>query len=134
MHRLHEDDLVGHVLAQEDWELVRLPAIAEEDQQHRIVTVLGRQCLVSAGEALRPEREPPEMLDQISRTIGEYNFAGQYQQVPRPLGGVAGFVVSDSRALVRAVGIAALHNGRARGPRGPQRNDLANIISGRRVR
>jgi hypothetical protein len=30
MHRLHEDDLVGHVLAQEDWEIVRLPAIAEE--------------------------------------------------------------------------------------------------------
>jgi hypothetical protein len=25
MHRLHEDDLAGHVLAQEDWEVVRLP-------------------------------------------------------------------------------------------------------------
>ena len=24
MHRLHEDDLVGHVLAQEDWEVVSL--------------------------------------------------------------------------------------------------------------
>jgi len=32
MHRLHEDDLVGHVLAQEDWEVVRFPAIAEEDE------------------------------------------------------------------------------------------------------
>ena len=27
MHRLHEDDLAGHVLTQEDWEVVRLPAI-----------------------------------------------------------------------------------------------------------
>jgi predicted phage terminase large subunit-like protein len=27
------------------------------------------------------------MLDEIRRTIGEYNFAGQYQQMPAPLGG-----------------------------------------------
>lgn len=36
MQRLHEDDLVGHVLEREDWELVRLPAIAEEDESHLI--------------------------------------------------------------------------------------------------
>jgi hypothetical protein len=29
--RLHEDDLVGHVLAQEQWEILRFPAIAEAD-------------------------------------------------------------------------------------------------------
>jgi hypothetical protein len=29
---------------------------------------------------LHPAREPPEMLEQIRRTLGEYNFAGQYQQ------------------------------------------------------
>jgi len=28
MQRLHEDDLVGHVLAQEPWEIVSFPAIA----------------------------------------------------------------------------------------------------------
>jgi hypothetical protein len=27
------------------------------------------------------------MLARIRRTIGEYNFAGQYQQLPAPLGG-----------------------------------------------
>ena len=27
------------------------------------------------------------MLEQIRRTIGEYNFAGQYQQMPSPQGG-----------------------------------------------
>src|SRR6516165_5239389 len=32
VHLPHEDDLTGHVLAQEDWEVVRLPAIAEEDE------------------------------------------------------------------------------------------------------
>ena len=31
MQRLHEDDLVGHVLEQEPWEVLRFPAIAEED-------------------------------------------------------------------------------------------------------
>ncbi len=88
MHRLHEDDLVGHVLAQEPWEVVRIPAIADGDAPHRIATVLGRQSFSRCdGEALHPEREPPEMLEQIRRTIGEYNFAGQYQQAPAPLGG-----------------------------------------------
>jgi hypothetical protein len=44
MHRLHEDDLTGHVLAQEDWEIVRLPAIAEEDERLLADTPLGRRC------------------------------------------------------------------------------------------
>ena len=64
MHRLHEDDLAGHVLAQEEWEVVRLPAIAEADERHRVETVFGRQVFGRrAGEALHPEREPPEMLE-----------------------------------------------------------------------
>ena len=88
MHRLHEDDLVGHVLAQEDWEVVRFPAIAEEDERHVIDTLAGpREFIRRQGEALHPAREPLAMLEQIRRTIGEYNFAGQYQQAPAPLGG-----------------------------------------------
>ena len=88
MHRLHEDDLVGHVLAQEDWEVLRFPAIAEEDETFAAETVWGpRHFTRRPGEALHPEREPPAMLEQIRRTIGEYNFAGQYQQAPSPLGG-----------------------------------------------
>jgi hypothetical protein len=43
MHRLHEGDLTGHVLAQEAWEVVRLPALAEEDEAQRVDTVLGPQ-------------------------------------------------------------------------------------------
>jgi hypothetical protein len=88
MHRLHEDDLAGHVLAQESWEVVRLPANADEDELHRAATVFGCQSFSrKAGEALHSEREPPEMLEQIRRTLGEYNFAGQYQQMPSPQGG-----------------------------------------------
>jgi len=88
MHRLHEDDLAGHVLEQEPWEVVRLPAIADDDERHRVETVFGPQSFGrEAGEALHPEREPPAMLEQIRRTLGEYNFAGQYQQSPMPQGG-----------------------------------------------
>jgi predicted phage terminase large subunit-like protein len=68
--------------------VVRLPAIAEDDELHRVETVFGCQSFGrKAGEVLHPEREPPEMLEQIRRTIGEYNFAGQYQQAPSPRGG-----------------------------------------------
>ena len=88
IHRLHEDDLVGHVLAQEDWEIVRLPAIAEDDETIVVDNLLGPRCFERRrGEALHPAREPLPMLEQIRRTIGEYNFAGQYQQMPSPLGG-----------------------------------------------
>jgi predicted phage terminase large subunit-like protein len=88
MHRLHEDDLVGHVLGQEDWEIVRFPAIAEDDEAFLVETVWGKRRFTRRpGEALHPEREPREMLEQIRRTIGEYNFAGQYQQAPALQGG-----------------------------------------------
>jgi predicted phage terminase large subunit-like protein len=67
---------------------VRLPALAEEDELHRVETVFGSQSFCrKAGEALHPEREPAEMLAQLRRTLGEYNFAGQYQQAPSPQGG-----------------------------------------------
>jgi phage terminase large subunit-like protein len=67
---------------------VRLPAIAEEDETH-VITGRYRTRVVQRkdGEALHPEREALELLKHLRRTIGEYNFAGQYQQQPSPLGG-----------------------------------------------
>src|SRR5258706_13707087 len=32
MQRLHQDDLVGHVIEQEDWEILSVAAIAEADE------------------------------------------------------------------------------------------------------
>ena len=80
MQRLHEGlpsgvtggDLAGHVLTQETekWEVVRMPAIAEEDQLHRAETVFGWQYFGRrGGEVLHPKRAPPEMLEQIRRTL-----------------------------------------------------------------
>jgi predicted phage terminase large subunit-like protein len=88
MQRLHEDDLVGHVLGQEPWEVVCFPAIAEADEAHAIETIWGpRHFTRQRDEALHPARESLATLAHIRQTIGEYNFAGQYQQSPAPLGG-----------------------------------------------
>jgi predicted phage terminase large subunit-like protein len=88
MQRLHQDDLVGHVLEQEHWDVLSFPAIAEENEIHVIESVLGSRLFTRrAGEALHPERESLETLTAIRRTMTEYNFAAQYQQCPIPLGG-----------------------------------------------
>ena len=86
--RLHEDDLVGHVLNRDEWRVIRFPAIAETDEEFRIQTPYGSQQYTRRrGEALHPARESLDELKKIRSVIGEYNFAGQYQQTPAPLEG-----------------------------------------------
>ena len=88
MQRLHEEDLIGHLEQQGDWSVLRFPAIAEEQEVHTYQTILGEQTFIrQAGEALHPERESIEVLQQMKAVLGEYNFAGQYQQRPAPNGG-----------------------------------------------
>jgi predicted phage terminase large subunit-like protein len=88
MQRLHEDDLVGHVLKGEGFEVVAFPAIAETDETHVVDTAFGEKIFGrDAGEALHPEREPLKVLTRLRRTMGEANFAGQYQQRPHAVGG-----------------------------------------------
>ena len=60
--------------------MVSFPAIAEVEEVHEIETIWGPQCFRRRPvEALHPAREPLAILENIRRTIGEYNFAGQYQ-------------------------------------------------------
>jgi predicted phage terminase large subunit-like protein len=88
MQRLHQDDLVGHVLGQQEWEVLSFPAIAEEDEVHIIENAWGRRRFKrKTGEVLQPDRESRLTLDGIRATIGGYHFASQYQQCPTPLGG-----------------------------------------------
>jgi predicted phage terminase large subunit-like protein len=88
MQRLHQDDLVGHVLEQEKWEVLAFPAIAEEDETHVIEDAFGTRLFKrKAGEALHPERESLDLYRTIRDTIGDYNFMSQYQQSPVPVGG-----------------------------------------------
>jgi predicted phage terminase large subunit-like protein len=88
MQRLHQDDLVGHVLEHEQWEVLSFPAIAMEDVAHVIVNPFGTHLYKrKVGDALHPDRESLAIYANIRHTIGEYNFLSQYQQNPSPPGG-----------------------------------------------
>jgi predicted phage terminase large subunit-like protein len=85
MQRLHVDDLVGHLLEQDGWTELNLPAIAEAEES--VPLGLGRVQLRRPGEILHPEREPASILEELKRSMGSADFAAQYQQQPVPPGG-----------------------------------------------
>jgi predicted phage terminase large subunit-like protein len=81
--RWHTKDLAGRLLAlaQEDsnadqWEVICLQAIAEEDEEFR-----------AKGEALWPEKYPLEELARRRAMLGSYDWSALYQQKPTPSGG-----------------------------------------------
>ncbi len=79
MTRWNEDDLAGRILQQaadggEQWDVLSLPALAEENDP------LGR----ALGEALWPERYDAERLAEIKQTVGAYYWAALFQQRPAP--------------------------------------------------
>jgi predicted phage terminase large subunit-like protein len=79
MTRWHDDDLAGRLLAEmadggEHWDVVSLPAIAEDEDP------LGR----SIGQALCPARYDEEALLRIKDKLGAYSFAALFQQNPTP--------------------------------------------------
>ena len=72
--RWHEDDLAGWLLssnANERWEVLSLPAIAERDETFR-----------HEGEALWPAKFPLSELERIRAAIGGRAWASLYQQRP----------------------------------------------------
>jgi len=86
MQRVHLDDLTGFVLDGEDeWKVLRLPAVAE--YQEVIPLGFGRSHQRQPGEALWPEREPLDVLDNLRLQLGSDIFSAQYQQSPVPPGG-----------------------------------------------
>ena len=88
MQRLHQDDLIGHLLEVDGWEVLSFPAIAEEEEEHVYETPLGPRIYRRLpGEVLDASRESHETLLRIKQTLGEYNFSAQYQQMPIPAGG-----------------------------------------------
>lgn len=85
MQRVHDDDLVGHVLELDDWTHLCLPAIAEEYSEIQYTEHYTHERLV--GDVLHPETETYETLMRIKRIMGSRNFAAQYQQSPLPENG-----------------------------------------------
>lgn len=81
MTRWHEDDLAGRLIEAmrgdgDKWRIVRFPAIAEEDEEHR-----------KEGEALHPERYDVEKLQGVRRAVGSHTWNALYQQRPTSKGG-----------------------------------------------
>ena len=89
MQRLHEDDLVGHVLSRDDWEVVSLPALAPQLERYALSGHGGHVYERVSGEELHIEREPRTVLEQVRRAQGSLIFEAQYQQRPTPAGGAA---------------------------------------------
>lgn len=85
MQRLHEDDLTGHLLEQEGWTHVRLPAIAEEAKSYPLYN--GRVHKRAPLEFLQPARMGKVELDELRKQLGTSVFEAQYQQNPIPPGG-----------------------------------------------
>lgn len=84
MQRLHTDDLAGHLMQQNGWQVECLPAIATQKEERFI---RGKCHVRQAGEALHPERESVESLEIIKQSMQERHFEAQYQQNPLPPGG-----------------------------------------------
>lgn len=85
MQRLHEDDLIGSLAerAPGTFRLLSFPAIADDDEVHEYRTPWGvRVHHRKAGEALHPEREPIEVLEQQRKLLGTLYFSAQYLQAP----------------------------------------------------
>jgi hypothetical protein len=86
--RWHKDDLVGRLLEKQaedeanheeyydKWEILKFPAIAEEDE-----FIDGEQTRES-GDPLWPEKYPLAKLLSIKNTVGLYEWTAQYQQEP----------------------------------------------------
>ena len=86
MQRLHEDDLAGVLLrGSDEWTVLSLPAIAEQDEQIPIGN--GQFHVRHAGDVLHPERESREVLESLRAQLGAETFAAQYQQQPVAPGG-----------------------------------------------
>ena len=85
MQRLHPDDLVGHVLTNDDWTVLNMPAIFDVDETFEVGP--GSFYRAKAGEVLHPAREPLGALERIKKLQGTYAFSAQYLQQPLPAGG-----------------------------------------------
>jgi predicted phage terminase large subunit-like protein len=88
MQRLHADDLVAHVQKHESWDVLSLPAIAEQNETHELATPYGRKRIHRRnGQALHPALVSLATLKSQRDAMTAYNFAAQYQQDPQPPSG-----------------------------------------------
>ena len=90
MQRVHENDLTGHILANEydEWEHLCLPARYEPNHPTPVKSSLGFvDPRKEEGELLWEERIDEKTLTNLEVSLGSYGASGQLQQRPMPKGG-----------------------------------------------
>ena len=90
MQRVHENDLTGHILANEheDWDHLCLPARYEIGHPTPVKSSLFfTDPRTEENELLWPERVDSKTLGSLEKSLGSYAAAGQLQQRPMPKGG-----------------------------------------------
>jgi len=84
MQRVHADDPTGNLMQDAGWHLLKLPA---EFTKKTIIEIRGRKWVKEPGELLFEARLSKATLAQKKIDLGTYNYVGQYDQEPVPLGG-----------------------------------------------
>lgn len=82
--RLHQDDLIAHLIEKGTFRYINLPAIAEKPAQYRLYGDFAWSR--ERGDLLAPSREDEHTLATIRADIGEATFRTQYQQDPASAG------------------------------------------------
>jgi predicted phage terminase large subunit-like protein len=85
MQRLRVDDLAGYVADKGGWDVLKIPALAEEPMEYEIGPNEFFQR--EAGELLQPTRLGKKKLDELRSSMGTSAFYAQYQQSPIPPAG-----------------------------------------------
>lgn len=87
MQRLHEQDLTGYILENDlGYTHLCLPA---EAPKRTVITFpkSGREIIREEGDILNPQRFDKGVLDDLKKSMGSLQYAGQYQQTPAPAEG-----------------------------------------------
>lgn len=104
MQRVHESDLVGHILEEkreQGWTVLCLPLEYEAENRCHATLPLFRDPRTVEGESLNEGRFPQEAIAKLKGRMTEYSYAAQMQQRPSPRGG--GMFPIDKFDPVRAV-------------------------------
>ncbi len=81
MQRLHQDDLSAHLQAANDWEILKIPALAPRNIEYNFGKF---HKLYKEAELLDSTRDTQEFLQKLEREIGSRNYAAQFLQEPLP--------------------------------------------------
>lgn len=86
MQRLHQEDLVGHLLDQGGWEYLAIPAESQISADYVTGPSAEDVHRYEKGEVLDPARQPKHILDEMRAQMGHGAFSAQYLQEPLPDG------------------------------------------------